>query len=235
LIKSELVIRSKDEKFYILIVDSKLLNFNDKSMIDFPLKLPMLVKPKEYSKTKVGGYLLNDVNYHEELIINKSIIKYKTSVEEDNSVYDFVNRITATPFKINVELLEYIILNKHNLLLDPRKPHKFEDLDKRTKYQQTLYSSYKSKVNLQETILGLAEFYGKFSSIYFPVRMDQRGRIYCTSTYLNYQSTELAKSLLLFVKPGIIHKKDLSKVKYLEFYGVNCFGKDKISDKAKLN
>lgn len=63
--------------------------------------------------------------------------------------------------------------------------------------------------------------------------MDIRVRVYCSSTYLTYQTSELAKALLLFSNPGIINKKDLTSIKYLEFYGVNCFGKYKISDRAK--
>ncbi len=44
---------------------------------------------------------------------------------------------------------------------------------KTSKYQQTQYASYNSKVVLQERVLGLAEFYSKFSDMYFPVRLDQ--------------------------------------------------------------
>ena len=145
-----------------------------------------------------------------------------------------VNNISSTPYKINTELLDYILTNKHGLLIDPSKPSIYENIEKRNKYQQAKYSSHISKLNLQETILGIAEFYRSFSQIYFPVRMDERGRIYSSTTYLNYQSSELAKALLLFANPGIITKRNLNIVKYLEFYGVNCFGKDKLSDITKI-
>jgi len=59
--------------------------------------------------------------------------------------------------------------------------------------------------------------------------MDFRGRIYCSSEYLNYQSTELAKSLLLFSKGEKILKNDLNSINYLKGYGANCFGLDKLS------
>ena len=102
--------------------------------------------------------------------------------------------------------------------------------------EKSMYASELSKFNLQELVLELAEFYRNFDKIYFPLRMDQRGRIYCSPNYLNYQGSELAKSLWLFAEPSIITKeaKSLYNIKYLEFYGVNCFGKDKLSDEAKL-
>ena len=65
---------------------------------------------------------------------------------------------------------------------------------------------------LQETTLGLAEFYRKFSKIYFPIRLDQRGRLYCSPAYLKYQSNELSKALVLFAYPGIINKNNLEIV-----------------------
>ena len=145
-----------------------------------------------------------------------------------------INSISSIPYKINTELLNYILTSKQDLLIDNTKPSKYENIEKKTKYQKAKHSSHISKLNLQETIIGLAEFYKNFPAFYFPVRMDQRGRVYCSTTYLNYQSSELARALLLFSNPGIITKTNLGAIKYLAFYGVNCFGKDKLSDNAKI-
>ena len=228
MVKSELIIKYKDEKYYILTVDNKLLDVRSKYMVDFPFKLPMIAKPKDFSKKSLGGYLLNNVKYSEELIIHKDIIKNKSLIKHGNVIYDMVNKISSTLYKINNELLDYILVNKHSLLMDPDEPSKYANIEKRNKHQQAKHSSHIRKINLQETILGIAEFNRKFPSIYFPVRMDSRGRMYCSSTYLNYQSCELPKALLLFSIPGVINKANLTDVKYLEYYGVNCFGKDKI-------
>lgn len=227
-------IKSKEEKYYILTVDKTLSEIGIKSIRDFPLKLPMIVKPKPHNNNILGGYLLNDVYYKEELIIHKNIIKNKSVIKEDNIIYNMINEISSIPYRINTDLLDYILTNKHDLLIDADKPSKYENIENRTKYQQSKHNSYISKLILQEIILGIADFFRNFSAIYFPVRMDQRGRIYCSSTYLNYQSCELSKALLSFSNPGIINKKDLKFVKYLEYYGVNCFGKDKLSNKAKI-
>jgi DNA-directed RNA polymerase len=50
--------------------------------------------------------------------------------------------------------------------------------------------------------------FAKFPRFYFPVRLDVRGRIYSMPNYFNYQSTELAKALILFAEPSIIKKTD---------------------------
>lgn len=145
-----------------------------------------------------------------------------------------INKVSSVPYIINKELLEFVIFDKHKLLINCNEILEMErDIENMTKTQKLKLTSLKSKFNLQETILGVADFYKDFSKIYFPLRLDRRGRVYCDNNYLHYQSTELAKALLLFAEPSIISKRSLDSVKYLEYYGVNCFGKNKISNSSK--
>lgn len=150
-----------------------------------------------------------------------------------------INKLNSTAFKINTPFLNYILDNweKHNLLLDPTTKHKYADLEKMTRYQKSVYDSYNSKVVLQESILGIAQFFSKFPEIYFPVRLDQRGRLYCTPNFLNYQSKELSKALLLFANPGVINKNNYKSIAYLKIYGANCFGGkvSKMTIKARID
>ena len=150
-----------------------------------------------------------------------------------------VNNINGTAFKINVSLLDFILdpLNdKYNLLMDSTKEHKYANV-KRSRSQDRAYKSYNSKVTLQETVLEIVSFFRNFNEIYFPVRLDQRGRLYCSPVFFNYQSNELAKALLLFAKPGIIFKTNYEPIMYLKAYGANCFGggisKQSIQSKQK--
>jgi DNA-directed RNA polymerase len=211
---------------------------NRRSIINLPAKLPMVCPPKPYDKDTLGGYLLNDEKFSENLLIDKKAYA-KNSEFSGDKIYCMVNNISRIPFKINKTLLDYINNegNKHNLLMDPDARHKFEDLEKRNKYPRGILASYKSKIILQQTILGLADFFSSFSYIYFPVRMDQRGRVYCTPSYLNYQANELSKALLLFAEPGFVDRNDSIAISYLKIYAANCFAgiisRASISDKAK--
>ncbi len=78
-------------------------------------------------------------------------------------------------------------------------------------------------------ILSLATIFKNVPHFYIPVRIDNRGRIYCMADYLNYQGIELAKSLLLFSKGDRILKCEYESINFLKIFGANCFGKDKLS------
>ena len=220
-ILSMTLVRSGDKEhpYQALQVKDKTLmsTRNRQAVINLPLKLPMICRPKDYGHNVLGGYLLNDDKFSEKLVIDKKAYKVRSVLSANNKIYCLVNNISSTPFNINQHLLDYICNEgvKHNLLIDPYTKHKFADLEKLTKYQKGVLASYNSKVVLQETILGIAEFYCKFSKIYFPIIIDQRDRIYCTPSYLNYQSKELPKALILFADAGIVHRNNMDSVIYI--------------------
>lgn len=95
--------------YIITIVDEKLMsNRNKHSVINLPAKLPMICKPKPYSKEHLGGYLLNDENFREDLLIEKKAYGTTSELFNDNKIYDMVNNISSIPYKINTDLLNYI-------------------------------------------------------------------------------------------------------------------------------
>ena len=223
----EEIIISKEEKnkqFKILSLNKEVLQILDNKIYVTPLKLPMIVEPKPYSSRELGGYLLNDVEKTENLFIDKANYKQNSEIK-GNTIYDMVNNINKTSYKINKEVLEFIELYgvEFGLTEDFNQKHPLEDI-KRNKRQDKIYRAYKSKIILEQNILGIANTFVNMSSIYFPVRLDKRGTIYCDPIYFNYQSCELAKSLISFTFPGIINRKDTNAIEYFKAYGANCFG-----------
>lgn len=195
-----------------------------RNVISVPMRLPMIVKPKPYDKNKLGGYLLNDEEEATELVIEKSAYKSPSFIENTSIIYDIVNSLNSTGFKINSELLEFVETYGEKFGILQKEPSvtnsEYKDL---SSYKKKQVLANRSKYRLQNYILEIANTYKKLV-IYFPIRLDNRGRFYCTPNYLNYQGSDLARALLLFEKPGIINRKDDLSVNYLKIFGANCFG-----------
>lgn len=61
-----------DNKYHILVVKDKnlmLIKNNNNSIINLPFKVPMISSPKPYARNKLGGYLLNDEKFDENLFV----------------------------------------------------------------------------------------------------------------------------------------------------------------------
>jgi len=239
-LETKIIKPSKNESRQVLMLNENVSSLlpRKNTVILAPLKLPMIVKPKFYTENKLGGYLLNDDMYTENMIIDKVAYKYTSKILKDNIIYKTINNMSSTPFKVNKDLLDYLLRHnsEHQLLISPDYVHKYEKVKSRTKSQEKEYQSFLSKKLLQEFVINIAQTYSNVSEIYFPVKLDNRGRIYTVPSYFNYQSTELAKALISFAIPGIIHRNDTAAIEYLKAYGSNCFGNglDKKSYTKKL-
>jgi len=122
-------------------------------------------------------------------------------------------------------LLEFIYLNWDKLgLLTTSELDSFNKKPKMTKKECIELESFMSKLELQENILGLAQVFSNVPEFYLPVQVDFRGRMNCISQYLNYQSNELAKSLILFSHSEKLYKNDNTGIDFFKAYGANCFG-----------
>ncbi|OSX56101.1 hypothetical protein POSPLADRAFT_1087357, partial [Postia placenta MAD-698-R-SB12] len=254
---------------YLAILTSSIFN---------PIKIPMIAKPKlwEYnisseSKnieiTKLGGYYLDQYN---ELSKNNQVIrqhpynKFNSVISEDQiKCINFLNNI---PFKINKDMLNIIIKeweNKDsNLFKGLNKPHpltnEFENVKSSIKKD---ILSHNSKYWINTNIINIALLM-KDQTIYFTTFLDFRGRIYPTSHYLNYQSNDLARSLILFnditesikdsrynevlqeilddnsyelTSQSKVKNLKLNDIDYFKIYLANTFGKDKLSRKGRIN
>nr|ADO51613.1 rnapol [Moniliophthora roreri] len=227
---------SKKESIFVCkkeIVDKIGNYFN---LLDISYKIPMIVEPKKYKinqntgQLNLGGYLLNDIDFISPLIINNPELKSQSIIREQNNIYDMANNISSVAYKINNQVLEFILENglEYNLIIDPNNKSNLE-LKKEAGHKLTLseekeLDSFLSKKRLEKNILGLALIFKNIPEFFIPVRIDNRGRVYCMADYLNYQSVELAKSLLLFSKGEKVSKSDQISIDYLKIFGANCFG-----------
>lgn len=241
LLEKEMITISKTEKINIINPSKLLTNTvkeGKKLIYALPHKLPMIVPPKPYSKDSLGGYLLNDELTTIPLIRKKRLNKDDTLIKDDN-IYNIINKINSTGYKINTVVLDFILNHAKDCLkdviIDLDYKHPLLEKAKLTKKDKTELESFLSKKVLQENILGLATVFSNIPSFYIPTQLDFRGRLNCMPQYLNYQSNSMAKSLLLFSKSEKFNKNDKQAINYLKIYGANCFGLDKESAIVRLN
>ena len=225
--------RDKEISEYVWQIPANIKDILDyKSISVIPNKLPMIVKAKPYDHENLGGYLSNQKYTNDSLVINK-VAYSKCSTIKLNTIYNVVNMLGGTGFKINSELLDFLTDYERSvewgLLYDNSN---IEINKKDNKYERKEKRRLISQINLQNNILELADVFKK-NTIYFPVRLDNRGRLYCTPHYLHYQSSELAKSLLMFSDPGIIKLTTKNSDYFLRIYGTNSFGNGE--DKKSFN
>lgn len=58
----------------------------------------------------MGGYLLNDVKYTEDIFIEKIGYDKSTTLKDQNMIIDLINGLNRTPYKINTDTLNFIYL-----------------------------------------------------------------------------------------------------------------------------
>jgi DNA-directed RNA polymerase len=137
-----------------------------------------------------------------------------------------VNKINSVAFKINGNVLDFILLNneKYGFFTNANYIHPLNLKEKLTLSEKREIESFNSRKHLEVNILGLAIIFREVPSFYLPIRLDYRGRLYCVTEYLNYQGIELAKGLLQFSIGEKVYLNDDIAIKYLKIFGVNCFG-----------
>jgi hypothetical protein len=246
LIKSRIFSLSYDEKKRILMIGAKFnsIKFDKLNFLDFSKHLPMLVTPNKYklinSEIEEGGYLLNNKAFDDPLITKKNILVYQSTIAEKNMIINMVNNLNSVEYKINSEVLEFIFKNykKYNLIIDPEEESPYKDKSDLKLNEKKEMLSFYSKKTLEQNILGLANLLvdGGVEKFYLPVKLDYRGRVYCTSDLINYQGTVLSKSLLLFANESKVYVNNENAIYFLKIFGANCFGnkidKDSYNNRA---
>lgn len=144
LVEDKIVKIDRKKNQSIIIVTPEVLKICGKDIVNkpiaIPFNLPMIVKPKEYKNLKWlcdGGYLLNNKEIIHPLFTENLLQTEKSSILKDNKILDSINGIMKTPFKINTQLLDYI-LNIPGFLSQEIDPP-YSNLKKRNKVQEREY------------------------------------------------------------------------------------------------
>jgi len=87
--------------------------------------------------------------------------------------------------------------------------------------------SHDSKFWLYRNILNLARLY-KNNVLYVPCFMDFRGRVYPMVSYLNYQASDIARSLFCFKNSTGVD------INYLYIYLANAYGKNRLTRASRI-
>jgi DNA-directed RNA polymerase len=244
--------KSKTETTNYYIPNKGILNIIEKQKnaylnLNLGNKIPMLVQPKSFYRGHngqeiLGGFLFNDIKYKVPMIISNPQLDKSSDIHEKNIIYSTVNNLGRVGFKINLRVLDFILkyYTDFNLIKDPQVIHPLVIKRKTQKLNYREYlelESYNSQLKLEGDIIRLASLFSGIENFYIPLRIDNRGRLYCNVDYLNYQSVELAKALLLFSKSEKIYKTDEKAINYLKLYGANLYGNglEKRSELDRLN
>ena len=211
--------------------------------------VPTIIPPKDWTNIYSGGYYGALANKAQLIRLPFHITKtrtYKQYMEklselDLSNIYEAVNRIQRTAYRINTEtlaVLEEIVdkggdmagierLEPYEKLPNLQDPSEEELKAHKKKAVEIIHKEIarKSKAIRVYKTLHQARAFSKYETIYFPVNIDFRGRIYPMS-YLSHQGDDLMKSLIMYADPEPCH--NTSDFDLLKIQGCNLWGNDKV-------
>lgn len=217
----------------------------------YPRFMPMVEKPKPWSKGELKGCGYNVATFRTALVKARNK-KHQELIEKADmpKVLECANNLQGTGWRVNEWMFDIMYdfwqrglddgnempINKA-LELPTRPPKdapedKWKAYNKRAAYVHTTNIRYKaSRVAIAQT-LSMAKKFKNEKTFYFPVQLDFRGRCYYLPAHLNPQGTDYARALLEFSEGKEI--KTPEGMRAFMLYGVSLFGNDKIPHDARL-
>jgi len=259
----DIVTKPAGRKAQVLVIEGnqKILDWLDKAhesvALFQPVLLPMVVPPRPWTTPRDGGYLSN-LGRRADLVrtVNRA---YKRELEQADMplVYDAVNAIQATPWKINRPVLDVMRilwdagggvagLPERELLELPEQPDMLvTDPDYyKTHHRAEFYAWKRRRASIYEANarsvskrvatgqkIKLAEEFAEYPAIWFPYNLDFRGRAYPLPPLLNPQGDDIAKGVLHFAE-GLPLGEDGAY--WLAVHVANMFGVDKVAFEERI-
>ena len=217
--------------------------------------LPTIIPPRHWSSPYDGGYYGASCLQTQLIRLNvlgtEAVKTYtsKLAMVDLGNIYDALNAMQDTPFKINKDILHTLkeIYASGGVLGGVPRTEPFEKLpmlpedatkEEIKEHKKKAVGIYKqeearkSKALRCLVAIKTAERFAEYDSIYFPWNVDYRGRCYPIPTALSPQGDDIQKALLLFADGTPLASDD--DLKWLKIHGANLSGNDKISFKERI-
>ena len=211
-----------------------------------PVYQPCVVPPKPWTGVVGGGYWAKG---RRPLPLIRLGSKSAVARYEDvymPEVYDAVNIIQNTPWKVNKKVLDVVnMVEKLNNTpiddipqMEPLKPEDYageteDDLKAWKKAAAGIYRREKARQSRRLSlsfIVNQANKFSQFKAIWFPYNMDWRGRVYAVPMF-NPQGNDMQKGLLTLAVGKPIGADGF---KWLKVHGANCAGVDKVTFEERI-
>jgi DNA-directed RNA polymerase len=214
-----------------------------------PVLKPMVVPPKDWVDPWNGGYISVARQHNSSCRFVRRVSNgwlEKNKADIDPKVYEAVNRIQATPYRLNKKVLAVMrkLTGTGLAGLPDDKPVKLQlppDLSpqqaknearlKAHKIQKAeIYARY-YKAIAQKTAhserMRMAHMFSDKQAFWFPMNLDWRGRLFTmASPFLSPQGDDPAKGLLEFAEGKEITAEGFIE---MQIHGANVYGEDKLS------
>ena len=213
-----------------------------------PIHLPMIVPPRRWVSPHRGGYITKHPGNR---LVKQANRKYHEQIRdvEMPAVYDAVNAVQSTPWRINTRLYEIVrsIWDGGGLLggLPERNPQPVpvrpvsddEEVIGRWKREaMNVYDANNKQVAQRISMsqrLWIAEKFKDEEEIFFPHALDFRGRVYPIPVGgPNPQGDDLSKALLEFARGEPITDQG---AQWLAIHLANQFGQDKLPFEERVD
>ncbi|XP_033764314.1 DNA-directed RNA polymerase, mitochondrial-like isoform X2 [Pecten maximus] len=220
-------------------------------------ELPSTIPPAPWTSVYHGIHLVGDaelirIPVSSDFDTQKKLVYEKMSSADILSIFDVLNYMGSCPWIINNEVLDIQLKvfrkngNKEmNVPLPaPQMPAHLKKLKKklnRKEDRQMLIekNSWKKKSlemnSLWYSCLWMLTIAKEFSDkpFWLPLNIDYRGRVYCLSAILQYQSNDMTRSLFLFANGKPLGEKGLD---WLKIHLINLTGlRKRYSNKDRLD
>ena len=156
---------------------------------------------------------------------SKKDIDTRMYEESKEYLFEVLNRLCMRPWRINQRVLR--MYNFYLTDVSEDNPHKHMRMAVEHDFEKTVFESLKLRSKFISMVAGMF----KDKPFYQMYNLDFRGRIYPTTAYLNEQSSEDAKALLLFHEGKVLTEEG---ARWLMIHGANCLGLDNLPLNARV-